>query len=203
MKKGVVSIIESKFLSLIDLIYQLVKSSFFFWITLVKNFVFFGLTASFCTTLKIIEEILLGNGTPTRILYKEISPEYKGYKGLSMVTSFLLIYFSAFIILPFPNSISSNTASIIKFSMIYLFLLSLVLFTYISWILVNMDLSVKQSIMFGFYLMIKRFLRTIILILFMIVLFSLSYKNFIFFIFLAPAIYALGVRIVLKNIVVR
>lgn len=193
---------ESKFLGLIDLIYQLVKSSFFFWITLVKSFVFFGLTTSFCTMLKVMEEILLGNGTPTRILYKEISSEYKGYKGLSLVTSFLLIYFSAFIIIPLPNSISSNTASIIKFSMIYLFLLTLVLFTYISWILVNMDLTLKKSIMFGFYLMIKRFFRTIILILMMIVLFSVSYKNFIFFIFLAPAIYANGVKIVLKKLVV-
>ncbi|MDQ0973377.1 hypothetical protein ABLO26_11185 [Neobacillus sp. 179-J 1A1 HS] len=202
MKKGVVSIMESKFLGLIDLIYQLVKSSFFFWITLVKSFVFFGLTTSFCTMLKVMEEILLGNGTPTRILYKEISSEYKGYKGLSLVTSFLLIYFSAFIIIPLPNSISSNTASIIKFSMIYLFLLTLVLFTYISWILVNMDLTLKKSIMFGFYLMIKRFFRTIILILMMIVLFSVSYKNFIFFIFLAPAIYANGVKIVLKKLVV-
>jgi uncharacterized membrane protein YesL len=194
--------IESKFLGLIDLIYQLVKSSLLFWITLVKSFVFFGLTTTFCTMLKVIEEILLGNGTPTRILYKEISSEYKGYKGLSLVTSFLLIYFSAFIILPYPNSISSNTASIIKFSMIYLFLLTLVLFTYISWILVNMDLTLKKSIMFGFYLMIKRFFRTIILIIMMLVLFSLSYKNFIFFIFLAPAIYAHGVKIVLKKIVV-
>jgi uncharacterized membrane protein YesL len=201
MKKGVVSIMESKFLELIDLIYQLVKSSFFFWITLIKNFVFFGLTTSFCTMLEVIEELLSGNGTPTRILYKEISSKYKGYKGLSLVTSFLLIYFSAFIILPFPNSISSNTASMIKFSVVYLFLLTLVLFTYSSWITVKMDLTVKQTIRFSFYLMMKRFFRTFFLILMMVAIFYFSYMNFIFLIFLAPAMYAFGVRLLLKNII--
>ncbi len=200
MKKGVVSIVEAKFFGLIDLIYQLFKSSVFFWITLVKGFIFLGLTTSFCTLLEVIEETLSGNGTPTKQLFKEIIPKYKGTKKLSFITFCLIIYLSAFILLPFPASLSSSTASMIKFAIIYLFILTLVLFTYISWILVKMDLSMKQTIMYGFYLMMKRFIRTITLILMMVAIFYLAHMNFIFLIFLAPAFYAFGVRLILHNI---
>lgn len=202
MNKGTLSIIETKFLTLFDLIYQLIKTSFFFWITLIKNFIFLGLTVSFCTLLEVMEEVSSGNGLPIRRLFQDISPKYKSYKKLSLAMVCLIVYLSAFIILPFPLSISSNAILIIKFALLYLFLLILMLFTYISWILVKMELPLKQSILYGFYLMIKRFFRTIILISIMMVLFSLSHRNAIFFIFLAPSLYAFGVRLVLHKIVV-
>jgi uncharacterized membrane protein YesL len=200
MKKGVVSIMESKFLGLIDLIYQLVKSSFFFWVTVIKNLLFIGLTVSFCTLLEVMEEIIAGNGLPVRRLFKEISPKYKGNKRLSFVMFGLILYLSAFVILPFPSSMSRTAASIIKFAILYLILLTFVLFTYISWILVKMDLSFKKTIMYAFYLMMKRFIRTIMLIFIMITLFYFSHMNFIFLIFLAPAIYAYSVNLILKNL---
>mgnify|MGYP001112281520 CR=1 FL=1 len=199
MNKGVVGLIEAKFLSLIDLIYQLIKTSSFFWITMIKNFIFWGLIASFCTLLEVMEEITAGNGLPIRKLFQQKSLKYKGKKRLSLLTCGLMIYLGAFIILPFPASMSSTTTSIIKFAIIYLFLLTLVLFTYISWILVKMDLSVKKTIMYAFYLMMKRFIRTIFLILIMVTLFYIAHMNFIFFIFLAPALYAYCVSLLLKK----
>src|SRR5205085_11716418 len=107
---------------------------------------------------------------------------YKGNKRLSFVMFGLILYLSAFVILPFPSSMSSTAASIIKFAILYLILLTFVLFTYISWILVKMDLSFKKTIMYAFYLMMKRFIRTIMLIFIMITLFYFSHMNFIFLI---------------------
>jgi len=200
MNKGVLSLIENKFLALIDLTYQLIKMSIFFWLTLFKGFIFLGLTASFCTLLEAVDEILSGSGLPIRKLFRDISLKYKGNKRLSLVMFGLIIYLSAFIILPFPASVNANTASFIKFGFLYIFVLTLVLFTYISWIKVKKELTLKQTILYSFYLMMKKFLRTIFLIIILIALFYLTHMNFIFLIFLAPAIYALGVRFVLKNL---
>lgn len=200
MNKGVISLIEAKFFLLIDLIYQLTKTSFFFWVILIKNFIFPGLIVSFCTLFEVIEEVLSGNGLPIRKLFKEISPKYKGNKRLSLCTSGLMIYLSAFIILPFPPSMSSSTASIIKFAIIYLFLLIMVLFTYISWILMKKDLPVKKMIMYAFYLMMKRFMRTIMIVLIVVALFYLGHMNLTFFFFLSPALYVFCVRLVFKNV---
>lgn len=201
MNKTNLSLIEAKFFALIDITYQLVKSSILFWILLIKNFIFLGLTISFCTLVEVVDEIFSGNGKPIRILFREISPKYKGYKKLSMITFCLIIYLSAFILIPFPGSISSYLSSIIKFACIYLFLLTIVLFTYISGNVVKLDVTLKQSTMVGFYLMVKRFFRTIMLIIILLVIFYVAHKNIIFFFFFAPAIYAMGARFVLKKII--
>ena len=200
MNKGVVSYIEGNVFSMIDFIYLLIKTSFFFWITLIKNLLFLGLVISFCTLFEVMDEIIAGNGLPVRTMFKEISPKYKGNKRLSFVLFGLILYLIAFIILPFPSSINSTAASIIKFAILYLFLLTFVLFTYITWILVKMDLSLKKTIMYAFYLMMKRFVRTIILIFIMITLFYFSHMNIIFLIFLSPAIYAYSVNLIFKKI---
>jgi uncharacterized membrane protein YesL len=200
MNKGIVVLIETKLFSLIDITYQLIKTSIFFWVTLVKNFIFLGLTVSFCTLLEVIDEILSGNGLPIRKLFQDISPKYKLNKRLSLVTFGFIAYLSAFIIIPFPSSISINTALIIKFALLYILLLALVFFTYISWVLVKLELSLKKTVMYSFYLMMKHFFRSIILILMVFSLFYLTHMNVIFLIFLAPALYAFGVRLVLKKI---
>ncbi|MGM0924023.1 MAG: hypothetical protein ACQEWW_22925 [Bacillota bacterium] len=193
------SFIESRFFAFMDITYKLIKSSLLFWGYLFKNFLIFGVTVSFCTLIEAVNEIFSGNGQPIRELFREISPKYRSTKKLSLIIFGLIIYLSAFIILPFPASISSYFASVIKFALIYIFLLTLVLFTNISWVLIKMNLSLKQSVMYGFYLLVKRFFRTMVLILIMLIISFAARMNFIFLFFFAPSIYAMCVRFVLRK----
>lgn len=194
------SFIESRYFAFIDITYRLIKSNLLFWGLLFKHFIILGVTVSFCTLIEVVDEIFAGNGRSIRELFQEISPKYKNKKKLSLVTSGLIIYLSAFIILPFPALMNSYYASIIKFALIYIFLLTLVLFNYIAWVLVKMGLSLKQSILYGFYLLIKRFFRTIILAFIVIAIAFAARMNFIFLFFFAPSIYAMCVRFVLRKV---
>ncbi|MBM7692061.1 putative membrane protein YesL [Peribacillus deserti] len=191
--------IESRFHAFTDITYGLVKASLLFWEYLIRNFIVFGIAKSFCTLLETVNELFAGSGKPVRELFRENSTKYS-YKKLSLVAFLLIIYISAFIILPFPESFSSYYASIIKFGCLYIFLLGLVLFSYISWNLISKDVTVKQAVMYGFYLMVKRFFRSILLIIIILAIMYVADINFIFFLFFAPGIFAMCVRFILRKI---
>ncbi|WP_142383740.1 hypothetical protein [Peribacillus deserti] len=191
--------IDSRFHGIMDIAYGLVKASLLFWEYLIRNFVVFGAAKSFCTLLETVNELFEGSGKPVRELFRENSTKYS-YKKLSLVAFLLIIYVYAFIILPFPKTFNNYYASIIKFGCLYLLLLGVLFFSYISWILVTKNVTVKQAVMYGFYLMVKRFFRSILLIIIMVAITYVADINFLFFLFFAPGIFAMCVRFILRKI---
>ncbi|AMR47015.1 hypothetical protein KHRBS_11445 [Bacillus subtilis subsp. subtilis] len=72
--------LDSKVFWIMDLVFSLAKTSVFFWVALIKEFFIFGLVASFCTLVEMMDEVLLGNGVSIREGLRERSQKYKGYK---------------------------------------------------------------------------------------------------------------------------
>ncbi|MDN4526670.1 hypothetical protein [Fictibacillus fluitans] len=186
------SFIESRFFSLMDVSFSLIKSSLLFWWYVLKNFFIFGFTSSFCTLIEVVGEVSSGNGKPVKMLFREIFPKYKGYSKVSSAVFIgFVIYFTAFIVLPFPDAVSPFYSSVIKFACIYALLLGLVVYTYMCWNIVKKgDRGVKASLFLGFYLLIKKFFRSLLILLSLVAVCYVSDANFIFLLFFAPGIYA-------------
>ncbi|MGG3338268.1 hypothetical protein ABER70_06495 [Bacillus subtilis] len=192
--------LDSKVFWIMDLVFSLAKTSVFFWVALIKEFFIFGLVASFCTLVEMMDEVLLGNGGSIREGLRERSQKYKGYKKISLFTFCFFIYTGLFIIFPLPESVPADIGVFTKFAFVYLYLLGVVLFTYVSWNLVKLNLSVKKALFYGFYLMFKRFVRSILLFAVFLVIVLLSQMNLIFLIFIAPSLYVMCGTMILRKI---
>ncbi|MFP9129988.1 hypothetical protein [Niallia sp. BSM11] len=188
--------IDSKFFSFMDITYRLVRASLLFWFYAGKGFFVCGLISSTSTLLAVIDEIFKGNGTSVRKLFQEISPKYANNKRLSAIMFGLFIYIGTFIILPFPQTIDSFAAAVLKFVCIYAFLLSIIFFTYLVWNLVHLQLPIKNTVLVSLFLVVKKPFRSFILLLVILIIYLLIYVNFIFFLFFAPAIYGTCARFI-------
>jgi hypothetical protein len=66
--------------------------------------------------------------------------------------------------------------------------------------MVKLQLTVKKAILYGFYLLVKKFTSSIFLLAAFLVIAYLSQQNLIFFIFFAPAMYALSAVLILGKV---
>lgn len=192
--------LDSKIGWAMDLIFNLAKMSVLFWMVLIKEFLIFGLVASFCTLVEMMDEVLSGNGVSIKEGLRERSQKYKGQKRYSLFTFCFFIYTGLFIIFPLPESVPADIGALTKFAFVYLFLLGAVLFTYVSWNLVKLNLNMKKALFYGFYLMFKRFVRSISLLAAFLLLVLVSQMNFIFLIFLAPSLYVMCGTLALRKV---
>ena len=192
--------LDSKIGWVMDLVFSLAKMSVLFWIVLIKEFFIFGLVDSFCTLVEKVEEVLSGNGVSIREGFRGRSQKYKGYKRLSLFTFCFFMYTGLFIIFPLPESVPADIGTFTKFAFVYLFVLGAVLFTYVSWNLVKLNLSMKKALFYGFYLMFKRFVRSILLVAVFLILVLISQMNFIFLIFFAPSFYVMCGTLILRKV---
>ncbi|MED4971852.1 hypothetical protein QT234_09540 [Geobacillus stearothermophilus] len=194
------SFLDSKYFSFMDTTYRLIKSSLLFWVYLFKHAIVLGFSISFCTLIDVVEEILGGNAQAIRQLFREKSKRYRNSKILSLLLIGLTIYFSAFVILPFPKGWSSAVVATIKFVCLYMLLLIWILFMYTSYTMVKLQLPAKQAALYGFYLMVKHFLRSFALLLVFLAIIWLSGYNAVFFLFFAPSIYVMCTRAIIGSI---
>ncbi|MFS0637639.1 hypothetical protein AB1K84_17190 [Mesobacillus foraminis] len=192
--------INSKIAGMMDIAFSMAKTSLFFWLSLIKRVFILGLVASFCTLIETIDEVWKGSGRPVRQLFKENSQKYKSTKKVSLMWFVFLIYASSFIVLPFPESLPSNIGQVIKYAFVYMVLLAGILFTFVSFNMVKLQLTVKKAILYGFYLLVKKFTSSIFLLAAFLVIAYLSQQNLIFFIFFAPAMYALSAVLILGKV---
>ncbi len=192
--------LDSKYFNFMDITYRLAQSSLFFWIYLLRNFILTGFTLSFCILLESVNEILSGNGLSIRQLFHRKSQQYKQYKALSVITVLLMVYLSAFTFLPFPEFINVQISSFIKYSSLYLLIVFLIVTIYINWNIIELNLSLGKAIFYAFYLMIRHFIRSFLLLVMLLIIIFLSVKNIVFLIFFAPSILAMVTRFIIQGL---
>lgn len=185
---------------MLEFAFSMAKMSLFFWLYLIKKFLFWGLPASFCTLIETVEEVLKGNGKPVRKLFYKNSQNYNQTRMFSLFLYAFFFYAGSFILLPFPDTLPANISLVIKFAFVYLVLLAVILLTFVSFNMVKLHLPVRKAVLYGFFLLMKKFTRSILLLAAFLVITYLSQMNLIFLFFFAPSLYALAAVLILRKL---
>lgn len=188
---------KSKLIIVVETIYKYILVSFYFWINLLKGFVIYSLIPACCALVLTISDLqnLLDNDIKTT--YKAYYEKYRKYKFQSFLFIFIIIlcYFSLF----FLNEYNNSIATIITIVIIYVGLMTIILFTYCVHFLTFQKMDFKQSILISFVTSIKKLFISVSIFGFFLLLYLIAKGNFFLFIVVAPVGYGLMSIYVIKR----
>lgn len=180
------------FFTMTDIIYNSIKVSLVFWLYLIKTGVIFKFIPLCQSLFFASKNILIGD---SESVLKDIRDNIKNdlvLKQLNVISVIGLIYFSTFILLPFPDTVSLNVVVIIKIISIYMIAILIIFSVYGS--LFAREDNIKTW--YEFLLQANQFLvinlfRNLIFLFCLFFLLYFSFKNLIFSIFFFPGITSL------------
>lgn len=193
---------DSKAFAFFNTIYRYFQVSFYFWVNLLKAAIIYSLIPAFSALLLTVKELHNedeeGEQHVKSIFSKHFNT-FKQYKLVSFIYSIIVITsFSALYLL---NRSASSYALLITILIIYILVMTILLFTYTIFYLGNRDLEMKQVIVISFVSMIKKFGKSSMVLIFIIVLLILAYYNFFLFMIVGPFLYAISVNGTLQSLV--
>lgn len=182
-------------------LYKYFQVSFYFWLFLLKGSIIYSLIPSFTALLLTIKE-LHNEGADEENHVKDIFTKhfnlFNQYKFVSFVFSIIVI--TSFSSLYLLNRSTSPYALMLTILVIYTLVMTVLLFTYTIFYLMNQHVEIRQMIMISFVSMIRNFAKSIMVLIFIIVLLILAYYNFLLFIIVGPFLYAISVNGTLRSL---
>lgn len=185
-----------------DSLYTYFKVSLYFWLCVLKGFIFYGLIPASCALFLTID--LIKENKEEEDLKKRFNAFYKRYekyKYQSFILTFLFLFFYVLLIY-----LSKHLQSPIALTLIivvgYMLILLSVLFVYSVYFLCFREVSFKQSLIISFVSVIKNLKITFAILVINIVLMYLAYLNLAFFVIFGPFLFALSVRFVLQSLTI-
>src|SRR5699024_3955704 len=90
---------------------------------------------------------------------------------------------------------------ILTIIVIYILIMTVILFTYTFFYLGNHVQQIKRITIIFFVIMIKKYCKSIMILIFIVFLFILAYINFFLFVIVAPFLYAISVNGALRDLI--
>lgn len=189
---------SSRIVNYINIIYRLLIAGLFFWLYLLKGFIFYGLIESFATLFKVIKLIIEDrDGEPVARLYKQNSVLFRGFGIHSL---FISAYFSIILsILFLLNYIKIESSDLAVLVLLYMLFIGIVIFTYFIYNFAIYEYDIKKSFFGSLLQVVKNIFTTIAIISIVIFSFWICRVNIIAMIFVVPMVYSLGVIILCRS----
>jgi uncharacterized membrane protein YesL len=189
---------NNKLYNFIDALYTYFKVSFYFWLYLLRGFIFYGLIPSTCAlflTIHFLNEKKEEGNIKER--FKAYYKQNEKYNIPSLVFSFL--FFFLYVSLIFLSKHLENPISLVLIIVVgYALILLSVLFVYCMYFLCFHGGTFKQSMMISFVTAIRNLRITLLILLINIVLVYMAKLNLAFFVVFGPFLFGLGMRFVLR-----
>jgi uncharacterized membrane protein YesL len=192
---------NNKLFNFIQTLYLYFQVSFYFWIHVIKGLLIYSLipaTAALFLSIKAIREQKDDEGVKS--LYKTYYRKYEEYKLPSFFYSLLFSILLASLF--FISKWESKPAFmlILVIIIIYLLILSIVLFSYSVYFITTRPFTFKQAMVYSFVSAIKNIIQTIGVLIIVAGLIYTAYLNFAFFVIFSPFLYGLGMTFLFSKL---
>ncbi len=192
---------NSKAFAFFNTVYKYFQVSFYFWLFLLKGAIIYSLIPAFSALLSTVKE-LHNEDEEEEQRIKDIFAKhfdtFNHYKFVSFIFSIIVI--TSFSSLYLLNRSTSGQALILTMLVIYVLVMTVLLFTYTIFYLGDRNIEMRQVIIISFVSMIRSFAKSIMVLIFIIVLLILAYYNFFLFMIVGPFLYAISVNVTLQSL---
>lgn len=180
-------VFATKLYNLTELVYELIKNSFFFWCYLLRGFGAITLLASIKSLAGVSLDIVHKERKPTRLNYKENYHNTDRKRFQSLLIFFLLLYLTALTLLPFPTALKGSMWYGLKYLALFIVVIGLLLLVTKPIFEILLP-EAKWTISTQIYFLIKGAKWSILLLAGMLAVLWFSLQNVIFLVGFAPGI---------------
>lgn len=189
---------SSKIITFIQLFYKFVQISFCFWLYLLKGLVVYSLIPTLAALLSTVHELQTGKDVEDiKGLYKKHFIAYRQYRIQSFV--FVSVIIVSYTSLFFLNRLESNLTLMPIILVLYILALTLIVITYLAYILVFKKMPFKQSLALAFVSSIRKPIHSVMIGIVLVLLFISAAINLVIFVVLGPFLYGLTTKIIISN----
>lgn len=178
--------VGERFYSLIELVFEWIKHSFYFWIMMVRGFSLFSLIASFDSLVAVSLDVWYKKRKKTSENFKHNYFNTDRKRFFSVLITFLFVYSLFAFLLPFEGLEGSLRAGLRTFSVMIIFCLTSLLSTRKSFLLLLKEQ--KWNTIVHIYLMGRGLGWTVLLLIVIGIVLWLSVMNLVFLLAFAPGI---------------
>lgn len=190
---------NNRLYNLVQTLYTFFKVSFYFWLYLVKGFVFYGFIPASCSLFLTINTVLESKDDENiKQIFNENYKKYEIYRLQSLFVVFLFSFL--YVMFIFMSKVNNQYAVIAMIVIGYALMLSAVVYVYCVYYLTLRELSLKEAILLSFVSAIRNIMTSLLLLLIIAAALYLGYLNFAFFVIFVPFLFALSSRFILQNL---
>jgi uncharacterized membrane protein YesL len=194
---------NNRLYNIVDSLYTYFKVSLYFWVSILKGFIFYGFIPASCAlflTIDFIKEKKEEGDLKEK--FNAFYKQYEKYKLQSFILTFLFLFFYV-VLIYLSKHLQSPIALTLIIVVGYVLILLSVLFVYCVYFLCFSEESFKHSMILSFVTAIKNLKVTFAILVINILLMYIAYLNLAFFVIFGPFLFALGVRFVLQRLTIR
>jgi len=193
--------LNSKLFEFFNSVYKYFQVSFYFWVSLLKGAIIYSLIPAFSALLLTIKELHEEDKEEEQHVKEMFSKHYHTFNRFKFVSFiYSIIVITSFSSLYLLNRSTTSYALLLTMLIIYILIMTVLLFTYTIYYLGNHDIEMKQIITISFVSMIRKFGKSLMLLIFIIALLLLAYYNFLLFMIISPFAYGISVNGTLQSI---
>ncbi|MBB5325712.1 putative membrane protein YesL [Anoxybacillus tepidamans] len=190
---------DNKIYTFFQTVYKCIQISIFFWLSLLKGVFIYSLIPSLSSLFRTVDDFLLQKDVQDiKELFDQHFNKFRTYKLLSFTFSLLLIicWSSLF----FLNKSESSYSLALTIVVVYLLVVIFIALIYFANYTAFRPLTVKQTLALSFYSLYRHLIHSLYVLFWTMLFIWVAKLNLVFFIFFAPFLYGIAVRLSLKKI---
>lgn len=189
---------RNNIINVVTKVYKYLMAGMYFWGYILRGLIVYGLLPAMCCLLKATDELFLdAEDRPVGHIFRD---SYKKVKSLKLQSFLVFMYHSLLIVAAFfVSQQEGDVWTVVLVLLIYLLVMGFINITYTTYFISFKEMTFKDAFIQAFLASIKHPIASIAVLAILFISGWIGYMNLVAMIFVAPALYALVVKLLFVN----